>query len=189
MPRLPYRSRRTTSVRIRSIARTPLIAVIVVSSLTMTAVRAEAAACKKPWQLAEEINAVITDGQPLDACNWRGQLDDWKADESRWEFECWEVNCSQNLPLLAAAVAVGRTAGRTRRAHQLSHLALCQGCGAVFHSLAKALPGDPVRHVAVPLVACPCPQQHPAAVPSGPGATEPVVPSDAIERSTTTSTS
>ena len=49
---------------------------------------------------------MITTGQPLDACNWRAKLDVWDQDANRWKFRCWSVNCSQNLPLLAAVVAV-----------------------------------------------------------------------------------
>ena len=59
-----------------------------------------------PWQLADEINAVVTTGHPLDALNWRGELDSWDATNNRWRFNCWQVNCSQNLPVLSAVVAV-----------------------------------------------------------------------------------
>lgn len=65
-----------------------------------------AVACNQPWRIAEEIRAVVETGAPLEDCNWRGRLDTWDSSENRWSFHCWDVNCSQNLPVLAAAVAV-----------------------------------------------------------------------------------
>lgn len=81
-------------------------AVVIAAGLAMSATEAQAVTCTNPWQIADEINAVVTSGQPLDACNWRARLDDWDATANRWRFDCWQSNCSQNLPLLAAVVAV-----------------------------------------------------------------------------------
>lgn len=95
-----------TWCRIGPAARLATAAIMITSGLTLSASPAQALACKNPWQIAQEIDAVITGGAPLEACNWRAQLDDWDTDANRWGFVCWRDGCSQNLPLLAAAVAV-----------------------------------------------------------------------------------
>jgi len=60
-----------------------------------------------PGGAADHINAVINTGSPLtNTCEWRPHLDKWDATNNRWKFNCWQVGCSENMPVLAAAVAV-----------------------------------------------------------------------------------
>lgn len=67
---------------------------------------ARAANCG-PGGVADHINSVINTGNLVsNSCEWRPHLDKWDAANNRWKFNCWVIGCSENMPVLAAALAV-----------------------------------------------------------------------------------